>query len=74
MKTEIIRKISVKLEENDIKSIEKVNALINDLVNKGIEYEYDCYEINNSYYDMEQLDNFINFLNDLVYTEAIKLT
>ena len=74
MKTEIIKQITVKLEKEDKELIRKVIALIGNLINTGDEYDCHCYEINNIYRETEELEDIIDFLKDLVYTENIELT
>ena len=74
MKTEIVKQINVKFEKDEKDLIKKVVALINDLIFKGIEYEYHCYDINGAHHDTYELENLIELLNDLAYTEVIELT
>ena len=73
MKTEIIKKINVKFEEDDKELIKKVIALIADLIKIGDKYDCDEYEINDIYRETEELDNLIDFLKDLAYSGVIKL-
>ena len=74
MKTEIIKQITVELERDDKESIKKVIALIGDLINTGCKNNCDCYEINTIYRERGELEDFREFLADLVYSEVIELT
>ena len=74
MKTEIIKQITVELEKDDKESIKKVISLISDLINMGYKYNCDCYEINTIYHEREDLEQYTEFLRDLIYGEIIELT
>jgi len=74
MKTEIIKEVLVNFEKDDKESIKKVIALISDLINTGIKNNCDCYEINDIYREQKELENLIDFLKDLAYSENIELT
>ena len=74
MTTEIVKQINIKLDKNDKESIEKVIPLVNELINTGDKYKNDGYNINDAYYSIVELDTFMEFLKNLIYTEVIELT
>lgn len=74
MKTKIIKEVLVNFEKEDRESIKEVIALINDLIAIASDNNCNCYEINSIYRDKIELENLIDFLNDLACSEVIELT
>lgn len=74
MKTNIIKQVNVKFEKEERELIQKVTALINNLINTGDRNNCNYYEMNDICRDKEELENLVEFLGDFVHTDVIELT
>ena len=73
MKSEVVQQINVKFEKDDKELIKKVIALVGNLISTGNKYNCSCYEMNDTCYNTGELENLMELLNDLAYTEIIEL-
>lgn len=74
MKTEVIKQVVVKFEKEERELIQKATAVINNLITAGSRNNCSYYEMNDICRDEQELENLVEFLGDLVYTDVIELT
>jgi hypothetical protein len=75
MKTEVVKSVVVKFDKDEKELIKKVIFLINDLMSAGFQNNCDgFYEINGISHDTGELEDFVEYLKDLAYSDVIELT
>lgn len=73
MKTNIVKQVNITLEKEERESIQKVIAFINNLISAGSRNNCSYYEMNDVCRDEGELENLVEFLGDLIYTDVIEL-
>jgi hypothetical protein len=74
MKSNVVKQVNVVLEKDEAELIKKVIVLINDLMNESFKNGCDgYYEIGNISRDTGELEDLVEFLKDLAYTDVIEL-